>query len=63
MLQLREPIPAGGFTATLLFCTYIIPVAAAAASSASASSGAQLLSRLLLLHAAEGIENAILLLL
>jgi len=43
MLQLREPIPAGGFTATLMFCTHIIivccPVAAAAASSASASTG------------------------
>ena len=53
-----------GVKAILMLCIlYAAPVAAAAASSASASAGAQLLSRLLLLHAAEGIGNPILLLL
>ena len=53
-----------GVKATLMFCIlYAAPVAAAAgASSASASAGAAGLS-LLLLHAADGIGNPILLLL
>ena len=65
MLRLREPIPAAGFTATLMFCKYIIlvycPVAAAAASSASASTGSA--GTITIAAGGEGIGNAILLLL